>query len=480
MNDFVVTMMLLGAVSTGGKMPFWATANAYGLMPEYSGGLVQVGAHTRFDDSKDWKWCWGVSLAAREEIHDGFTFIPDEAYLSGGWRNLSLDLGIKHEEQYFSGAGEYLGTLSTTAGRMAWSGNTRSMPGYTLRLAPASIPYTNGHVQVYGSWGDYLCIDPYTYVKHHAVHSLRFGLIGNIGRFRLTLGLDHWAQWSGVHPELGKMPTSFLDYLRVVTGRSGGSASSESDQINVIGNQLGTELIRLEYHHDAWSITAQHEVPYDDRSGMKWQNFPDGVNTVAFSFKDKKRWVSDIVYEFQYTMSQSGRDHQRLATPEEIAHKDPRLYTDKWGTWIILGGLDNYCNNGEYASGWTAWGRCKGNPLFFSKGTRDGSLDFKSLVSGVENNRLKAHHIGLGGSLFHYAPYRLMFTWTRAYGNYHPPYNKDESPLHQLSMSLNAQVPFLKGSLLLLPGIYYDWGQVLPSNFAATLGLRYVFAKGVR
>ena len=486
MNDFVVTMMLLGAVSTGGKMPFWATANQYGLMPEYSGGLIQAGAHTRFDDSKDWKWCWGVSLAAREEMHDGFTFIPDEAYLSGGWRNLSLDLGIKHEEQYFMGASEYLGSLSATAGRMAWSGNTRSMPGYTLRLAPANIPYTKGHVQVYGSWGDYVCIDPYSYVQHHLVHSSRFGIIGHIGRFSLTLGLDHWAQWSGVHPELGQMPTSFVDYLRVVTGHSGGSASSESDRINVIGNQLGSELVKLDYRGDGWRITFQHEVPYDDRSGMKWQNFPDGVNTFCFSFDDKKRWVSDILLEAQYTMWQSGRDHQRLATDEEIsAGTDPRLYTDPWGrTWIILGGGDNYWNNGEYKSGWTAWGRTKGNALFYPMGTRAGTLDHKKTVLGVENNRLLSAHVGLGGSIAHYAPYRLMFTWARCYGTYGTPYAKNpgghEIPMHQLSLSLTAQVPFLKGSLLLLPGIYYDWGEILPSNFAATLGLRYVFKRAAR
>lgn len=477
MNDFVVTAMLLGAISTGGNMPFWATANMYGLMPEYSGGLIQAGAHTSFDESKDWKWCWGISLAAREEMHDGFTFIPDEAFLSGGWRNLSLDLGIRHEKQEFLGASEYLGSLSTTAGRLAWSGNTRSMPGYTLRLAPANVPFTKGHLQVYGSWGDYLCIDPYTYVKNHAVHSMRAGLRGNIGCFSLTLGIDHWAQWGGVHPTLGQMPVSFMDYLRVISGSSGGAKSSQSDQHNVIGNQLGAELIQLDWRGKGWSVTARHEIPYDDRSGMRFQNYPDGVNTLAFSFDDKNKWVSDVVYEFQYTLCQSGRDHQRKATEEEIATgKDPRLYTDKWGTWIILGGGDNYFNNGEYQSGWTAWGRTKGNPLFYPVGTRNGTLDHKAFVRGVENNRVRAHHLGLGGSLFHYAPYRLMLTWARCYGNYNPPYTSTEEPLHQVSCSFTAQIPFLKGALLLLPGIYYDWGDVLPrNNFAATLGLRYVY-----
>ncbi|MBO4447043.1 MAG: hypothetical protein J5764_02840 [Bacteroidales bacterium] len=480
MNDFVVSMLLLGAISSGGNMPFWSTANSFGLMPEYSGGLALVSASTSFDESKNWKWCWGVSLAAREEKTLGFTFIPDQVYVSGGWRNISLDLGIKHEKQDFFGASPLLGSLSTTAGRLAWSGNTRSMPGYTLRLAPANVPFTKGHLQVFGSWGDYINIDPNSFVKHHGAHSTRFGLKGNIGPASITLAIDHWAQWAGVHPTYGQMPLSFVDYCRMVTGSHGGATSTKSDQINVIGNQLGCETIRFDWKGDGWSIAAQHEIPYEDKSGMKFQNFPDGVNTIAFSFDDKKKWVTDIVYEFQYTMLQSGSVHGRLATEEEIASgKDPRMEKYGDGKWYItLGGLDNYSNNGEYASGWTAWGRCKGNPLFFSAGTRKGTLDYKGLVKGVENNRLKAHHVGISGALFHKIPYRLMLTWSRNYGTYGAPYErndtKDGVPQHQFSSAFNAQIPFLDGSLLLMPGIWCDAGQVLPFNFAATVGLRYM------
>lgn len=454
MNDFVVTMMLLGAVSTGGNMPFWATANQFGLMPEYSGGLVLAGAHTEFDQSKDWKWCWGVSLAGRGEQGAGFRFIPDEAYLSGGWRNISLDLGIRHEKQEFYGASPLLGSLSTIAGRLAWSGNSRSMPGYTLRLAPANIPFTKGHVQIFGSWGDYINIDPSTYVRHHAVHSMRAGLIANIGRFSMALGLDHWAQWAGVHPKYGKMPLSFMDYLRVISGSKGGSESSESDQINVIGNQLGAEFLHLKWRGNGWTVEARHEIPYDDRSGMRFENFPDGVNTLSFSFEDKTRWVSDVVYEFHYTMLQSGNPREKPNT-----------------------GGDNYCNNGEYRSGWTSWGRCKGNPLFLSKGTKDGTLDVYGLVEGVENNRVKAHHIGLGGSLFRKVPYRLMLTWARNYGTYTRSFGPDGTPLHSVYSSFSAVVPLLKGSLQLLPAIYYDFTGWSGSKFGATLGLSYVFRK---
>ena len=65
-------------------------------------------------------------------------------------------------------------------------------------------------------------------------------------------------------------------------------------------------MLKAEYFGDGWTLTAQHDIPYDDGSGMGLQNFPDGVNTLSFSWKDKDRWVSDIVYEYHYTMYQSG------------------------------------------------------------------------------------------------------------------------------------------------------------------------------
>ena len=49
---------------------------------------------------------------------------------------------------------------------------------------------------------------------------------------------------------------------------------------------------------------------------MGFQNFPDGVNTLWFGFDDKDRWVTDILYEYQYTMWQSGTRHDRPTTEE--------------------------------------------------------------------------------------------------------------------------------------------------------------------
>ena len=64
MNDFILTLMMLGAMSSGANMPFWSTANRFGLMPEANGGIAYVAASSQYDPSKTIQWRWGASLAA--------------------------------------------------------------------------------------------------------------------------------------------------------------------------------------------------------------------------------------------------------------------------------------------------------------------------------------------------------------------------------------------------------------------------------
>ena len=65
MNDFALSLLLLGALSTGPQLPFWAGANQFGLMPEGSGGLALLRAGTEYDATKEFQWKWGVSLAGQ-------------------------------------------------------------------------------------------------------------------------------------------------------------------------------------------------------------------------------------------------------------------------------------------------------------------------------------------------------------------------------------------------------------------------------
>ena len=470
MNDFFVSLMLLGALSQGGSMPFWATANQYGLMPESSGGLALLQAGMPFDESKTLQWHWGTSLGLRADAN-GAAVLPDELYAGLRWKQLRLDMGLWHPEQDFMGASRRLGTLSVTGGNIMQSGNARSMPGYSLTLEPWNVPFTNGHLQVFGRFGDYRTTDA-RYVTGALVHNTEGYIRGNIGgRFSFTWGLDHFTIWGGTSPEYGPQTVSMGNYFRIITGRSGKEDSPLGDQINSLGDHRGRILHRLDWKGDGWTITYHSDKPYDDRSGMLYYNFPDGVRTLHFGFEDKSRWLSDVVYEYHTTMKQSGPYERRLATEEEIAAGDPHLYRADGNSpsYLVAGGADNYCNNYEYKSGWTHYGRQIGSPLFFSR--RSGK--------GTWNNLYTAHHVAFSGSLFRKYPWKLMLTVSNNYGCWFSEdfaYNQGsrlEQPLKQFSSGFMTEFPLLEGALRIVPAVYLDAGDALPRRFGAILSVKY-------
>ena len=511
MNDFILSLLLMGALSTGGSLPFWMTSNQYGLMPEHNGALALVQAHTQYDSTKVFQWKWGASFAAQYDsgpvLPEGtadFGLMVDELCGSIKWKVFSLDAGLQHDVLDFYGADRRLGSLSTTGGHIIASGNARAMPGYWIHLDPVPIPLTWKHVWLYGSYGDFATLDN-RYVKGALVHRTKFGFLFKItNRLDFHLGLDHYGIWGGDSPKYGKMPITFDNYLRVVTGRGASSSGTVSDQLNVIGDQGGGEFMRFDYRGRGWKATFLHDIPYNDGSGMGLNNFPDGVNTLWFGFDDKDRWVSDVLYEFAYTRNQSGWYHDRPTTEEERKHLDP---SDEYHYWHhIRGGGDNYFNNGEYKSGWTHFDRTIGYPLFVPRGTHDGTWtshrekgDVSTVNRGVENNRLRAHHIAVSGKFFKLFPYKVMLTYSQNYGTYYSPYlgespydkepgTVEEFALHQVSGAFVGEIPgaaladrgWIKHSSWLCPfsltyGLYADKGQLLPDLFGFTLGLRYDF-----
>lgn len=493
MNDFLLSLMLLGSIgSADSQLPYWATTNQFGIMPEHSGGLALLQAGTQFDQDRQLQCRWGASLAANCEMQDphSHNIIIDELYGSLRWKVLTLDVGSKRRELDFYGADPRLGSLSVTGGHIVESGNARTMPGYNVTHAPVALPFTGGKLRVWGEWGDYWTTDV-RYVQDALIHRTRIGLSWDIvPRLTFGLSLDHYAMWGGHHPTADDINVNLSNYLRVVTGRGAGEDGNMSDRLNVIGDQGGGEMFSFAWRGDGWKAEFRHDIPYADGSGMGFQNFPDGVNTLHFGYDDKDRWISDVVYEYHYTMYQSGTVNGEIFDADGHSLTPPGVSTT---------GLDNYFNNGYYRSGWTHYGRAIGTPLCIPKGTRNGSWWDNStagsgfpgnarrgITMGFESNRYKAHHIGMGGKLWHRHPYRLMLTLSKQYGIYAAPYEGEsqkgkpwgtvkETGLRQFSAGFNGSIEGLFGwsRPSITYGICYDRGQLLPDNFGLSLGLRY-------
>lgn len=461
---------MIGQGTSGDYMPFWSHVNKNGVLPMDSGGIMSGTVRYSRGMSKGWRFSAGGGLAGYfasktpdhgvESCRNGYGMewkgMVRELYGTVGWRNLNLDLGVKERPVDFGG-------LSLSGGDISWSGNSRSVPGYLVHTDWMAVPKTRGVLSVRGDFGDFMMLDK-RYVRHALLHtSAAYLRLAPCGKFSFIAGLEVWSQWAGTSPAYGKLPHSFKDYLRVLTGASGGEDASVSDQINVLGNSLGRELIRLDWKDEEWSVTFQHDIPFEDRSGMRFQNFPDGLNTVAFSFRDKDKWVSDIVLEYAFTKWQSGTRHDRPATDKEL-EKNPDKPT------IIIGGCDNYFNNGEYRSGWTYHGRTVGLPLFIPMPENaDG------LVLGVCNNRIEAWHLGLSGKVARKAPYKLLLTYTKNFGAYSQRLAIFNDTPRQVSGALEVSLPrrIFRGTTGVTFGLYADKGSLYQDNLGLSLRLNW-------
>lgn len=455
---------MCGMGSTGRALPFWSHTNKGGVYPETCGGLLRGGANRSRTFDKGFRFDLGVGLAGyaaakgNSDVHnsDGSSTrgMVQELYMGAGWKKLNLNIGIWEREKDFGG-------LSVTGGNLMMTGNAMAFPGYGLRSDWINVPFTKDILDIRFDFGDYGLWDN-RYVKHTLLHNQALYFRINFShRVRFTAGLDLWTEWGGTSPVYGKLPHSFRDYLRIMVAASGDEDATKSDQINALGNHLGRELLRLDWEQDKWHITFQHDIPFEDGSGVGFQNFPDGVNTLHFSFKDKERWVSDMLLEFMFTKWQSGTRHDRPATEEELKkNPDKKVY--------VVGGCDNYFNNGEYQSGWTYNGRTIGLPLFIPS-----AKDADGITHGVVNNRIIAWNVGVAGKLFRKAPYSVKITYSKNFGKYHQSDEFYKSSPRQVSGAFEVSLPkrLFSGTTMISCGLYADKGSIYPDTAGITVKL---------
>lgn len=452
-RTFEYRSSLTGLVSAKENLPMWATTNKYGIIPDSRGGLLQAGIFSDFNPRKKIQTAYGFSGAGFLTQHKN-DIIIDELYFSLKWEKIRLDLGMIHPEEEYNG-------ISAQNGNIVFSGNNRSIPGYNLRTDFIKIPLTGNVLAFKFNLADYTMIDDRFVDKPWLHHKSLYIRISPWKRLDVSVGLEHWAQWAGDSPLYGKQPHSFRDYVKIFCAASGGTGSSVSDSLNALGNHLGREHIRIDYKANNYTLSFYHDIPFEDGSGTRFANIPDGTWGLYYGNKNQKLWISDAMYELVYTKSQSGAHHDREATEEEKATQDP--HSPFYGR-VVLGGNDNYFNNGEYQSGWTYYGRTIGTPFITPNPPNSNGI-----TPGVYNNRVIAHYLGLKGYIAHLIPYKLRLSYSINYGTYGAPLK--EKP-QQFSFGLETGIlRKAKAPFHIDLGIYGDCGKLYSKNFGLTVSL---------
>lgn len=426
---------------TGGgsaDSPFWLHSGKYGILSPDTYLYTDFAALLPYTAiAKDKLFITSGFEGSGSLGNDKNRLSLEQLYAGLRYKKLYLDIGVLRPQTRYDG-------ISSTNGDILRSNNSRSFPGLNLHTDYMRVfPWFSLGL----AYGEYMMVDHRVAGRrthlHHKTLDMRFHLAP---RLDMNLGIDHYAQWGGNPPRYGKMPSSFKDYLRVVSVSSGGSDSPDTERINKIGNHIGKEFFALRYSQERWEAEFFYQNLFEDGSGMRFQNSPDGLYGWFFTRKGSgRKWLRSVIYEYYHTTWQSGPSHNDPVSGE------------------VVGGNDNYFNNGVYASGWTYYGMCVGSP-FFTTFPKDGD----GMTRGICNNRFTAHHFGVTGELPAGMEYRLMASYSRNRGRWSAPYLNDLGEKickPQLSLFLElrtAEYKWLPLQLAVEAGL--DHGKLLKQN----------------
>lgn len=394
--------------SKGKHTPLWLTANRQGLSSlQKNNGYLSAGVFLPTDDNR--KFTYGLGLELAGAYNNTSAFIVQQAYFDLKYHFLQLSIGSK--ERF----GELKNPLLSSGG-MTFSGNARPVPQVRIGLPEyVTIPRTKdllhikGHV-AYGRFTDDNFQQDFTqgksvYNKDVLYHSK--ALYVKIGNDKTPVvfegGLEMEAQFGGTvyhkNGNITKIPSRFIDYLKVFVPMSGDGETTGADQVNIYGNHLGSWNFSLEYKFQEWKFRGYYEHFFEDHSQMFWEYgfWKDCLAGLEVTFP-KNRVISSFVYEYLGTKDQTG----------------PFLFDKTEKIPDQVSANDNYYNHCSY-SGWEHWGMGMGNPLLIAPlYNTNGSLSFRS-------NRVIAHHFGFMGKPISELGYRVLFTHARHWGTYYNP-----------------------------------------------------------
>ena len=436
-----------GGALPAGKLPFWLHTNTYGKITGNTYLWGTAGLSTPFSKSntRAFDFSFGAEGTGSLEKGEDNRLFVNQLYGRLRWQNLVLTLGLIAPDTEYEG-------LSATNGNMLYSTNSRNLPGISLSTWDfIKLPWIGKWISFKGQYEEYMMTDKRYAGKrtrlHHKMLDIKFTITPC---FSFEAGLDHYAQWAGTTTKYGKLPASFKDYHRVVLVKEGGEDAPENE-INKLGNHIGMHFAKFKYHNENWAAEFYYNHIFEDGSGEKFRNRPDGLYGFYFTRTEKQKWLKSILYEFYYTKCQSGPYHNDPVSGE------------------IVGGNDNYFNNGIYQSGWTFFGHVIGSPFFIPRPENE-----EGITIGILNNRFYAHHLGICGELPQAIQYKLRMSYSLNYGTHSRAFrdeNNRPTSKPQFSLGLELTAPDWHLPFRTALNIGFDRGDIYKNNFGVMIKL---------
>ncbi len=186
--------------------------------------------------------------------------------------------------------------------------------------------------------------------------------------FEFSLGLNHNAQWGGYN--LGRdfeQPAGLKNYLRILLASSGGDDALATDQLNALGNHLGTWDIQGKLKFGNWVLSNYWQFLWEDSGGLTPLNWRDGIVGLKLENKTRKSIINSIRIEIIRTNDQ---DAEKTGI-DGLPYLEP----------------DNFLNNSVYRSGWTYGNQVIGSPVFLLLNEESISISrIKNMINGISVN----------------------------------------------------------------------------------------------
>jgi hypothetical protein len=399
--DYRIQSTFVGG--TGNSTAFWGVSNQYGSISvnPYS-AMLRTGIFAEYDTLRKKKldYSYGVELINR--VDGKYNITVQQYYVKVKYRFITFQGG--RIEEYF---GDQDSTLSS--GGLLWSGNAQPLPKITIGILNyTSIPFTRGFLEVKGAishgW-----FEKDAYVKNEWLHHkyIYFQAGGKLP-VKVHFGFYHYAQWGGTSPDAGHLPSSLKDFLTVFRAKqvdgdtilARGNPELLSEYSNRVGNHLGSRNLGFDIITKPVKISFYYQSIFEDNSGLRWHNMPDGLWGLSLKFNQLK-WLTGFVYEYLTTTDQS------MTWPQDRDTNQP----------------DDYFNHGVYFNGWTYNDFTIGSPLITSPALYKKMGESTNLKNDyLRNNKVKAHHIGCTGIISD-MNYKLFITYSKNMGTYFVPFS---------------------------------------------------------
>lgn len=449
---------LTSAFSTNGNLPFWFYTDRFGIIdPQSANLLTDINVYSDFKKNSKWGYGYGAELVGR--LAENKAVFLNQLYFKAHYGHLTIHIGRMKER-----LNDHMPSLSS--GSMMWSGNAAPMPKIAVYFPDyAPIPFTYGYLEIKGYWSQGFFGNS-RYVKHAYLQQKQLYVRAG-GKLPIHgfFGLTDDVQWGGTssNPKVGRLPQDFRNYIRVTFGEHGGPHSPKGEEINALGNHIGSWELGVQLDLPHYKGIIYRQSIFEDKSGLRLGqgSIKDGILGVGIQSKNPHQIVSGILWQFLYSKNQSGP-----ALPDPPNPLPPGATKTHDAAGHPWGGRDNYFNNYIYRSGWTYFGRTIGTP-FLTTGS------WESIMNGtgaIINNRVLAQHIGVGG-MYGTLSYKAFFTYTKNYGTYGKPFTP---PRKQYSVYYQLNIPVQSIPQLTVNGaVSADFGDMYGRNLGLMIGINY-------